>query len=205
MRRTGISFLPRTASKRCRQRRLGERGRTVAVSLDRKGDHEKCGKVCRANHLLGLSQMSACYIPFYPGDYLRDTARLTTLEHGAYLLLLMDYYAFGSLPTGDDRLSQIVRMTLNEWLTIKPIVQQFFDKNWRHKRVEHELSKHKHLSANGKLGGRPKKSAFNRLSNGEKPNERPKPSHTNKIQDRDIQVERVAVPKKTPPPPPPLG
>lgn len=33
------------------------------------------------------------YVEFYPGDYKRDTARLSLAEHGAYTLLLADYYA----------------------------------------------------------------------------------------------------------------
>jgi len=33
------------------------------------------------------------YFEFYPGDYLRDTTRLSLTEHGAYLRLMCAYYS----------------------------------------------------------------------------------------------------------------
>ena len=33
------------------------------------------------------------YFELYPGDYLRDTTRLSLVEHGAYLRLMLTYYA----------------------------------------------------------------------------------------------------------------
>lgn len=49
------------------------------------------------------------YFEFYPGDYLRDTTRLTLAEHGAYLRLLMAYYSDEQpLPAENDALFRIV-------------------------------------------------------------------------------------------------
>jgi uncharacterized protein YdaU (DUF1376 family) len=49
------------------------------------------------------------YFEFYPGDYLRDTMRLTLAEHGAYLRLLMAYYSDEQpLPAENDALFRIV-------------------------------------------------------------------------------------------------
>lgn len=39
--------------------------------------------------------MANQWFPFYPGDYGRDTGRLSLLDHGAYFLLLNDYYSTG--------------------------------------------------------------------------------------------------------------
>lgn len=41
------------------------------------------------------------YFELYPGDYLRDTSRLSLLEHGAYFRLLLAYYGEG-VPFADD-------------------------------------------------------------------------------------------------------
>lgn len=41
------------------------------------------------------------YFELYPGDYLRDTARLTLVEHGAYFRLMLAYYGEGK-PFADD-------------------------------------------------------------------------------------------------------
>lgn len=88
---------------------------------------------------------SNTWMPFYIGDYLRDTSRLTTCGHGAYILLIIDYWATGKpLPDDDRQLAAITRSTLGEWKKLRLILAQFFivaDGVWRHKRIDAELAK----------------------------------------------------------------
>jgi uncharacterized protein YdaU (DUF1376 family) len=90
--------------------------------------------------------MSLPYIPFYIGDHLRDTMRLTTEEHGAYCFLIFEYWCQGSLPDDDVQLARIARVSPKKWKELKPILQAFFHNGWHHKRVDAELEK-----ANGKI------------------------------------------------------
>jgi len=85
--------------------------------------------------------MSRPWMPFYIGDYLTDTMHLTTLEHGAYLLLIMNYWRNGGLPSDDKKLAAVVRLRLSAWLKIKPTIQAFFSDDWRHKRIDFETAR----------------------------------------------------------------
>lgn len=82
------------------------------------------------------------WMPLYIADYLADTTRLTTLHHGAYMLLIMDYWRNGPLPDDDSALSNITRMSVIAWKKIRPSIAQMFqvaDGEWRHKRIDAEL------------------------------------------------------------------
>ena len=88
-------------------------------------------------------QKADIWMPLYIGDYLADTARLTTEQHGAYLLLLMDYWRSGRLPDNDQVLAQISKLSPDAWINAKAMLMQFFsikDGYWIHARVEKELN-----------------------------------------------------------------
>lgn len=65
--------------------------------------------------------------PLWTDAYLADTGHLTTIEHGAYLLLLVTMWRNGgALPNDDRQLAKFVRMTSGQWLRIKPTLMSFF-------------------------------------------------------------------------------
>lgn len=84
--------------------------------------------------------MSRPWMPLYIADYRADTARLSTLEHGAYLLLIMEYWRGGGLPSDDRQLARITCMTDREWKKVKPTIESFFQPGWKHKRIDEELA-----------------------------------------------------------------
>lgn len=90
-----------------------------------------------------MTKQSA-WMPIYIGDYLGDTQRLTTEQHGAYLLLLMDYWREGPPPADDAVLAQITRLPLERWQAMKKTILRYFkevDGELVHGRVEAEKAK----------------------------------------------------------------
>jgi len=85
------------------------------------------------------------WLPLYIGDYLGDTMHLSTLEHGAYLLLLMAYWKnSGPIPSDDKRLAAMVRMSLSDFQAIRSALEPFFQEEngvWRNKRADKEIKK----------------------------------------------------------------
>ncbi|MDP2358664.1 MAG: DUF1376 domain-containing protein [Beijerinckiaceae bacterium] len=86
------------------------------------------------------------YMPFHVGDYMGDTAFLTTAEqHGAYMLLLMNYWHSGKpLPVEDWKLAAIAKVSPESWSAMRDIIRAFFrerDGALHHKRVDEELAK----------------------------------------------------------------
>lgn len=90
-----------------------------------------------------MSAKPDIWMPLYIGDYLRDTTRLTTVQHGAYFLLIMDYWTNGSLPDNDQILASITKCSDDQWQRIKPAIASKFqieDGYWKHSRIEKELT-----------------------------------------------------------------
>lgn len=81
----------------------------------------------------------------YIGDYMADTMHLSTLEHGAFFLILSAYYKNkGPLPDNDSKLACIARMTLSDWSAIRSTIAGFFEIAnglWTQKRAEAEIRK----------------------------------------------------------------
>ena len=84
--------------------------------------------------------MTRPWMPFYVADYLGDTRHLSTLEHGAYLLLIFHYWQRGSLPVDDGRLATITGLSAEEWGRCRPTIAEFFGPGWTHRRIDDELA-----------------------------------------------------------------
>lgn len=108
------------------------------------------------------------YMPLYIGDYLRDTMHLSTLEHGAYLLLIFAAWTRGgSIPDDDKFLSKTAGLSFQKWNLARGKISLFFTIRgglWIHKRVTEESEKAQETSRKrseaGKLGGRPPKAGL---------------------------------------------
>lgn len=104
-------------------------------------------------------------MPLYVGDYLGDTGHLSTVQHGAYLLLMMHYWRKGELPDDDTQLAAITKLPPRIWADVRPTIQAFFYDGWRHKRIDEELlrmqEKTARRAAAGQKGGL--QAAMNRM------------------------------------------
>jgi uncharacterized protein YdaU (DUF1376 family) len=91
----------------------------------------------------------------YIGDYLGDTSHLTTLQHGAYLLLIMAYWQKGGcIRNADAMLRQCTRTTELEWQECRETILEFFEDRegfLYHHRIDKELHKRADISSKSKF------------------------------------------------------
>jgi uncharacterized protein YdaU (DUF1376 family) len=84
------------------------------------------------------------WMPLVIGDYLKDTTRLTTEQHGAYLLLIMSYWVDGPPVDDDSDLAAITGLDAKSWRKHREKLLRFFRVefgHWRHKRIDAELER----------------------------------------------------------------
>jgi len=93
-------------------------------------------------------------MPLHIGDYLGDTGHLTNAQHGSYLLLIMHYWLNGGLPNDDGQIQAIARAPPSEWPKIREAIASFFHHEWRHKRIDREIRRHRIISAKRALAGK---------------------------------------------------
>jgi uncharacterized protein YdaU (DUF1376 family) len=84
-------------------------------------------------------------LPFWTDAYLGDTTHLTTIEHGAYVLLLITMWRVKGdkkrLPADDRTLARYAKLTSQQWARIKPTISPFFDEKdgfWYNGRLSDE-------------------------------------------------------------------
>jgi uncharacterized protein YdaU (DUF1376 family) len=96
--------------------------------------------------------MGLPWYAFYPGDYAKDTADLSLVEHGAYRLLLDFYYSTCNfLPDTFEPNYRICKAyTVDEKKAVRKILSKYFVKgggNFRHLRADIEINRQIEKSA----------------------------------------------------------
>lgn len=98
------------------------------------------------------------YYRRYVGDYLRDTSRLTLLEHGAYTLMLDYYYSDERpLPSSREEIYLLVRaMTPADRKAVDKVLAIYFTERadgWHQSRVDEEIERAHDASETAKMAG----------------------------------------------------
>lgn len=101
------------------------------------------------------------WMPLYVADYLADTRHLSAAEHGAYLLLLMQYWHDGPLPNDPEKLQKICRASSEEEnRAVLTVLKEFFrlkNSRFHNRRADKEITEAKRIrrvkALAGKAGG----------------------------------------------------
>lgn len=105
------------------------------------------------------------YYKFNIADYRKDTGHLSTIEHGIFRQLIDWYYLDEQpIPLETQVVSRRLRLGSDDLIYLENVLSDFFqktDKGYVHKRIEFEIREYHEQAeknkANGKRGGRPKK------------------------------------------------
>ena len=105
------------------------------------------------------------YYKFNIADYRKDTGHLSTIEHGIFRQLI-DWYYLDEQPISLETqvVSRRLRLGSDDLIFLENVLSDFFQKTAKgyvHKRIEFEIREYHEQAeknkANGKRGGRPKK------------------------------------------------
>ena len=98
------------------------------------------------------------YIQLHIAEYLADTAHLTPTQHGAYLLLIFNYWQRAeSLNNSNERLACVARMSNSEWAENRGVLAEFFEVSgdrWVHPRIERDLTQVNEKIAKKSMAGK---------------------------------------------------
>ena len=102
--------------------------------------------------------MSFAFLPFYTGDYLRDTRHLTPLKHGVYLLLLMHSWdQQGPLPLDEQECAGISNCrSADEVEALRYILERFWirmEDGFYNRRMQRELERASAISNKRRSAG----------------------------------------------------
>jgi uncharacterized protein YdaU (DUF1376 family) len=148
------------------------------------------------------------WMPLYIADYLSATSRLTTEQHGAYLLLIMDYWKNGAPPDNNQILAQITKLSPDAWSNARTMLQPFFevmDGLWVQHRIEAEMVKAQHNKQvnvkRGKAGAEARwkdknapsiDEAYSEVCSADSTSPSPSPSPISSIKKQDTKVSLSA-------------
>lgn len=113
------------------------------------------------------------YYKHHLGDYAAATRHLSLLEHGVYRMLLDIYYSTEKpLPHIEKTFRLVVARTKEERSAVESVLEEFFRQNddgsWSHDRCDSEIYEAKSKADKsrevGKLGGRPRKTETQQVS-----------------------------------------
>jgi uncharacterized protein YdaU (DUF1376 family) len=90
------------------------------------------------------------WLAWYPGDYLSKTRALTMAQHGAYTLLLWEYYINGPIPAIAQQVMNICLANAEQdKIDVGLVLSKFFtlkDGYYRHNRADEEINKRQDIS-----------------------------------------------------------
>ena len=102
------------------------------------------------------------YYQFHIGDYRKDTAHLSKIEHYIYRCLIDTYY-LDEKPIKTKEVIRRLRLETDQVILLENVLNDFFfieDDEWHHERIDADIADYKEKAdrarKNGKLGGRPK-------------------------------------------------